>query len=127
MINMIAVWILLGISHLLSFWAMTEPRYSAKKTVLIYSMFCAAFVCTIALFYAAFGDSTAFYAAAFSATIAAAFFVFALTSADPLCKKIFLFIAMRMCFACSCAFRLYFAAYFSKTLPKSLCIMRATS
>ena len=93
MINMIAVWILLGISHLLSFWAMTEPRYSAKKTVLIYSMFCAAFVCTIALFYAAFGDSTAFYAAAFSATIAAAFFVFALTSADPLCKKIFLFIS----------------------------------
>lgn len=93
MINMIAVWILLGISHLLSFWAMTEPRYSAKKTVLIYSMFCAAFVCTIVLFYAAFGDSTAFYAAAFSATIAAAFFVFALTSADPLCKKIFLFIS----------------------------------
>ena len=51
MIHMLAGWIVLGISHLLCFWAMTEPKYSARKTALIYSLFCAGFVCIITLSY----------------------------------------------------------------------------
>ena len=76
MIHMIAAWLLLGISHLLSFWAMTEPKYSTHKTVLIYSIFCAAFVCFIMLAYVLFGDSIGYYAAAFTSTIVMAFEVF---------------------------------------------------
>ncbi len=93
MIHMIAAWVLLGISHLISFWAMTEPKYSVKKTALIYSIFCAVFVGIITLSYLGLGDSPGYYAAAFTSTIVMAFFVFLLTSADPACKKIFLFIS----------------------------------
>ena len=93
MIHMIAAWILLGISHLISFWAMTEPKYSERKTVLVYSVFCTAFVCLVTLSYVMLGESSGYYAAAFTSTIAVAFFVFVLTSADPLCKKVFLFIS----------------------------------
>lgn len=93
MIHMIAAWILLGISHLISFWAMTEPKYSERKTVLIYSVFCTAFVCLVTLSYVMLGESSGYYAAAFTSTIVMSFFVFVLTSADPLCKKVFLFIS----------------------------------
>lgn len=93
MIHMIAAWILLGISHLISFWAMTEPKYSERKTVLIYSVFCTAFVCLVTLSYVMLGESSGYYAAAFTGTIVMSFFVFVLTSADPLCKKVFLFIS----------------------------------
>ena len=93
MIHMLAAWVLLGISHLISFWAMTEPKYSARKTILIYSTFCAAFVCLSMLSYAISGESSVYYATAFTSTIVMSFFVFLLTSADPTCKKIFLFIS----------------------------------
>ncbi len=93
MIHMISAWILLGISHLISFWAMTEPKYSERKTVLIYSVFCTAFVCLVTLSYVMLGESSGYYAAAFTSTIVMSFFVFVLTSADPLCKKVFLFIS----------------------------------
>lgn len=93
MIHMLAAWTLLGISHLLSFWALTEPKYSARKTVLIYSIFCAAFVCLVSLSYVTLGDSSGYYATAFTSTVVMAFFVFILTSADSMCKKVFLFIS----------------------------------
>lgn len=93
MIHMLAGWIVLGISHLLCFWAMTEPKYSARKTAFIYALFCAGFVCIITLSYVILGDSPGFYAVAFTTTIIMALFVFTLTSADPACKKIFLFIS----------------------------------
>lgn len=56
MIHMIAAWILLGISHLLSLWALTEPKYSVRKTLFIYSIFCAGFVFFITLSYDLFGE-----------------------------------------------------------------------
>ena len=93
MIHMISAWVLLGISHLLSFWAMTEPKYSAKKTVFIYSVFCAAFVCLITLSYTILGESPQYYVGAFTSTIVMSFFVFLYTSADSTCKKVFLFIS----------------------------------
>lgn len=93
MTRMLAAWVLLGISHLISLWAMTEPKYSARKTILFYSTFCAAFVCLSMLSYAISGESSVYYATAFTSTIVMSFFVFLLTSADPTCKKIFLFIS----------------------------------
>ena len=93
MIHMLAAWALLGISHLLSFWAMTEPKYSVRKTALIYSVFCAVFVSIITLSYVMLGDSPGYYAAAFTSTIVMSFFVFILTSIDSTCKKNFLFIS----------------------------------
>ena len=72
---------------------MTEPKYSERKTVLIYSVFCTAFVCLVTLSYVMLGESSGYYAAAFTSTIVMSFFVFVLTSADPLCKKVFLFIS----------------------------------
>lgn len=93
MIHIFAAIVLLGISHLISFWVLTEPKYSIRKTVLIYSGFFAAFVCLALLSYAVLGDSPAYYAVSFTSTIVVAFFVFLFTSADPVCKKIFLFIS----------------------------------
>lgn len=46
---------LLGISHFLFFWVMTEPKYSRSKTALIYSGFVVLFVCLTTLIYAIFG------------------------------------------------------------------------
>ena len=93
MIHMLSVWVLLGISHLLCFLAITEPKYSMKKTTFIYSGFCVTFVCLVTLSYAAFGDSLGYYVTAFTSTIVTAFLIFVFTSADPACKKIFLFLS----------------------------------
>ncbi len=93
MIHMIAAWILLGISHSFFFWVLTEPKYSVRKTALIYSVFCVVFVCLTTLLYVLLGDTSAAYATAFTITIVMSLFVFILTSADSTCKKIFLFIS----------------------------------
>ncbi len=93
MIRMLVAWILLDISHLISFWAMTELKFSVRKTAFIYSAFCAVFVGLVMLTYVMFGESPAYYAIAFVSTIIVAFFVYMFTSADPICKKIFLFIS----------------------------------
>ncbi len=114
MIHMLAAWLLLGISHLLCFWAMTEPKYSARKTALIYSLFCAGFVCIITLSYVILDDSPGFYAVVFTSTIIMALFVFTLTSADPVCKKIFLFISYANVFSIFVCLSLIFCSLFLK-------------
>lgn len=114
MIHMLAAWTLLGASHLLSFWAMTEPKYSMRKTTLIYSIFCAVFVCFIMLSYLILGDSSGYYATAFMSTIVMALFVFILTSADPTCKKIFLFISYANVFSMFVCISLILCSVFLK-------------
>lgn len=114
MIHMLAAWTLLGISHLLSFWALTEPKYSVRKTVLIYSIFCAAFVCLATLSYTILGDSPAYYGMAFVSTITAALFVFMFTSADTSCKKIFLFISYANVFSMFVCISLMLCSIFFK-------------
>lgn len=114
MIRMIAAWVLLGVSHLISFWAMTEPKYSARKTLAIYSVFGISFVSIVAVSYAVFGDSPFFYAVGFTVTIIAAFFVFLLTSADPVCKKIFLFISYANAFSMFVCISLILCSIFLK-------------
>ena len=118
MIHIFAAVVLLGISHLVSFWAMTELKYSRRKTAFIYLGFFVMFVCFGMLTYAAFGDSPGYYAAAFSSTIVMAFFIFILNSADPICKKIFLFISYANVFSMFVCISLIICSVFFKEEPK---------
>ena len=86
MIHIFVAIVLFGITHLVSFWAMTEQKFSKRKTALIYVGSCILFVSLVMLTYAVFGDSLIYYATAFTSTIIMAFFVFLFNSADPLCK-----------------------------------------
>ncbi len=114
MIHIFAAMVLLGISHLVSFWAMTELKYSVRKTALIYLGFFVMFVCLVMLSYAAFGDSPGYYTVAFTSTIVMAFFVFILNSADPICKKIFLFISYANVFSMFVCISLIICSVFFK-------------
>lgn len=118
MIHIFAAVVLLGISHLVSFWAMTELKYSRRKTAFIYLGFFVMFVCFGMLTYAAFGYSHGYYAAAFSSTIVMAFFIFILNSADPICKKIFLFISYANVFSMFVCISLIICSVFFKEEPK---------
>ena len=118
MIHIFVAMVLLGISHLVSFWAMTELKYSKRKTALIYLGFFVMFVCFVMLFYAAFGDSPGYYAAAFTSTIVMALFVFILNSADPICKKIFLFISYANVFSMFVCISLIICSVFFKEAPE---------
>ena len=85
---------LLGMTHLTCLAAMSERKYSAKKTAFVYSLFCIVFVCLTSVAFLLFDHSSAYMiAAAFLVTITVGFFVFIFTSADPICKKIFLFVS----------------------------------
>ena len=114
MIHIFAAMILLGISHLVSFWAMTELKYSVRKTALIYLGFFVIFVSFVMLSYSLFGNSPVYYAAAFTSTIVMAFFVFILNSADPICKKIFLFISYANVFSVFVCISLIICSVFFK-------------
>ncbi len=118
MIHIFAAMVLLGISHLVSFWAMTELKYSRRKTAFIYLGFFVMFVCFVMLTYSMFGDSPGYYAAAFSSTIVMAFFIFILNSADPICKKIFLFISYANVFSMFVCISLIICSVFFKEEPK---------
>ena len=118
MIHIFAAMVLLGISHLVSFWAMTELKYSRRKTALIYMGFFVMFVCLVMLSSALFGDSPGYYAAAFTSTIVMAFFVFLLNSADPICKKIFLFISYANVFSMFVCISLIICSVFFKEAPE---------
>lgn len=118
MIHIFAAMALLGISHLISFWAMTELKYSMRKTASVYLTFFVTFVCLIMLFYAKLGDTPGYYATAFTSTIIVAFFVFILTSADSLCKKIFLFISYANVFSMFVCISLIICSVFLKGAPE---------
>lgn len=117
MIHVFTVCILLAFSHMLSFWVMTEPKYSVRKTMLIYSVFCTAFVCILMLFYAMLGNGPGYYAIGFTSTIIVAFVIFILTSADPPCKKIFLFISYANVFSMFMCISLILCSIFFKGAP----------
>lgn len=114
MIHIFSAMILLAASHLISFWAMTELKYSRRKTALIYSGFFVMFICFVLLSYTMFGDSPGYYATAFTSTIVMAFLIFILTSADPLCKKIFLFISYANVFSMFICISLIICSVFFK-------------
>ena len=61
-----------------------------------------------------FGDSPGYYATAFTSTIIMAFLIFILTSADPFCKKIFLFISYANVFSMFMCISLIICSVFLK-------------
>lgn len=93
MIHVITAMTILAIVHICSFAAMTEPRYSVKKTAAIYALFYVLFIglaVTSSLLVENYADLVF---VSFTSAIFIAFFIFAATSADPFCKKAFLFIS----------------------------------
>ena len=94
MIHLVAGMVILVLTHIFCLAAMTERKYSVKKTVLIYAAFGVFFIGLTLAVFALFGSGSANTAfASFTGTILMAFFVFILTSADAFCKKLFLFIS----------------------------------
>lgn len=93
MIRMLAIWLLLCLSHAAGLWILTERKFSKRKTAHFYLFFCAAFVFLLSLSYLFLGDTRIFYGVGFMSTLILAFFIFTVTSVDPICKKIFLFIS----------------------------------
>ena len=118
MIHIFTAVILLGISHLISFWVMTELKYSIRKTALIYFGFFVMFVSFVMVSYSMFGYSCVYYAAAFTSTIVMALFVFILNSADPICKKVFLFISYANVFSMFVCISLIISGVFFKEAPE---------
>ena len=90
--------------HIVCFAIMTERKYSVKKTVSIYFAFLTVFVCFAMLASRVLFDIHSFYATSltFLGTMLVSFIIFMVTSADPACKKVFLFLSYSSMF---CIFR----------------------
>lgn len=117
MIHVFLVMTMIGISHSICFWVMTEPKFSMRKTALfIRAIRCFYMPCYDVL--CAFGNSAVFYAISFASTIVAAFFIFLFTSADPLCKKVFLFISYANIFSVFICISLIICRVFFKNSPE---------
>lgn len=94
MSHQIALLGLMALTHILCYAAMTERKYSVRKTALIYALYAAFFLGSTLVLSACLGaESTHTVGIAFSATIAAGFLIFIWTSSDVFCKKLFLFIS----------------------------------
>lgn len=93
MIHHVALMGLLVLTHIVCFAVMTERKYTVGKTLAYYAGFAAWFIGWTLLISAWIGANSPCTAPAmFCGTIVAGFAVFMLTSADALCKKLFLFI-----------------------------------
>ena len=92
MIHTIILLSLLGLTHCVSLFSMTELKYSLKKTVLIYCGYFAAFVATFVVLYYS-GGLNYTYSLGYIITIIISFFFFLFASSDPMCKKVFLFVS----------------------------------
>ena len=85
---------LLALTHIFCLAAMTERKYSTRKTALLYGIFGVCFVALTMAIFALLGSdnaNTAF--VGFFSTILVSFFVFMMASADPISKQLFLFIS----------------------------------
>ncbi len=119
--------------HIVCFAVMTERKYSVKKTVFLYTVFLTVFVLLSVLVSRVLFDFHSFPAAAlaFVSTMLVSFAVFMVTSTDPTCKKVFLFLcyASLFCifFCCSAMISsIWFqdaysaAAVYAKTIIRTL-------
>lgn len=138
MTRQIVAIILMALTHIVCFAIMTERKYSVKKTVSIYFAFFTIFICLAMLSYRVLFDIQSFYAIslAFVSTIFVAFTIFMMTSADPACKKVFLFLSYSNIFCiifCSAAMissvwfqeELGVAAVYTKTIIRTLLFLPA--
>ncbi|PWM65313.1 MAG: hypothetical protein DBX38_06760 [Eubacteriales Family XIII. Incertae Sedis bacterium] len=120
MIHMIAAMALISITHTVCFATMIERKYSIKKTAIIYALFCLSFVFLTIVIFLIFGYSSAYVvAAAFLMTIIAAFFVFVFTSADLMCKKLFLFVSQANIFSIFQCIAIILCGTFFPNLPEN--------
>lgn len=93
MIHMILVMGMMALLHICCFAVMSEPRYSPKKTAVIYAGFWFIFILETLIVYMTMGLNSEYTVqTAYGSTIVMAFVMFILTSADPFSKKLFLFI-----------------------------------
>lgn len=93
MIHNIISYVLMGITHAIAFQTMTERKFSLKTTVTVYSLFSVIFCAVPVVLSMIFGESPVFYTIGYISTIIFAFIVFIAASADPICKKTFLFVS----------------------------------
>ena len=94
MIHLAVSMVLLVLTHILCLSAMTERKYSIRKTALIYAAYAVYFIGLTMVVFELFGSNSADTAfVSFTSTILVAFFVFIFVSADAFCKKLFLFIS----------------------------------
>lgn len=131
MTRQLAALTLTVLMHIVCFAIMTERKYSVKRTVLIYSVFLTVFVCLSLLVSRVLFDIRSFPATvfAFTGTMLVSFVIFMMTSKDPACKKVFLFLcyASLFCiFFCSAAMlsSIWFADKFSAAAVCTKTIIR---
>ena len=99
MIHLATAMVILVLTHIFCLAAMTERKYSIRKTALIYGVFAVLFIGLTLAVFALFGSGSANTAfVSFTSTALMAFFMFILTSADAFCKKLFLFISHSILF-----------------------------
>ncbi len=99
MIHLTATMVILALTHIICLAAMTERRYSVRKTVWLYGVFGVFFIGLTLAVSMLFGSGSAITAfVSFTGTALMAFFVFVLASADAFCKKLFLFISYSILF-----------------------------
>ena len=127
-----------ALMHIICYILMSERKYSVKKTALIYSVFLAAFIGLGFLLSRILFGFYSFRAISFFliCSVLAAFFVFVITSADPFCKKIFLFFSYSTVFCifycvsvmvCGIWFKSEFesGAVYAKTITRTLLCLLA--
>ncbi|HJB01906.1 MAG TPA: GHKL domain-containing protein [Candidatus Mediterraneibacter merdavium] len=99
MIHFVINMVLVVLTHMICYAAMTEWKYPAVKSAVIYLLFGVYFIGMSVMTLLLVGlDSPYTVLIAFSGTILAAFVVFSLTSSDPFCKKVFLFVSYSVMF-----------------------------
>lgn len=138
MIRQLVALALTVLMHIVCYTVMTARKYSVQKTILIYSAFFTGFIFLALLASRVLFDMRSFSAISFTllSTFLMAFFVFLVTSADPACKKVFLFLSYSTVFcifycisamACSIWFKneLGVAAVYMKTLTRTLLYLPA--
>lgn len=83
--------LILALTHVMSFDAIMERRYSAGVTAAGYGLFCVPFIVLGALKYYYAGDTSfGMMFAAFAFTFLTGLIIFIILSTDPMCKKLFL-------------------------------------
>lgn len=92
--HLVVISILLAVTHIFCFAAMTERKYTVRKTTWIYGAFIGFFILWSMLSYALLNrNAMCMISIMFFGTIIVAFFVFIRMSSDAFCKKLFLFLS----------------------------------
>ena len=118
MLHWIPAMSLLILSHLVFFFAMTERKYSFKKTMGLYALLYVVFILVTLAGFLLLSNLTDAVVILFPSTFLISFLVFILSSADPFCKMAYLFIGYGNIFCIlQCAAVVICAALFPALSP----------